>query len=156
MQLRIFLAVLVGFSTFSEARIRLRKVKEAPKVCAVMNEDKLLSRKSKKVYSTERHSLIIEEAVALVKDKGEKVCIWKKEDWGADPQAVDQYKFYIDEYKEILYASKDNEDKSVNVIQITLKDCKLDNQITVGDFKYPKCDPPKKVSKKKKKAKSKK
>lgn len=148
----ILLLSLLLISTFSaEARIRLRKVKEAPKVCAVMGEDKLLSRKFKKVYSTERHSLIIEDDVALIKDKGEKICLWKKEDWGAD-----LYKFYIDEYKEVLYAHKTNDDKSVEVIQISFKDCKLDDRLTLVEFKFPKCEAPKKSSKKKKKSKSKK
>ena len=156
MRFKILLSLLLSFSFLAQARIRNRKVKEAPKVCAVMSEDKLLSRKFKKVYSTERHSLVIEENVALVKDKGEKVCIWSLKDWGTDENAVNLYKFYIDEYKEVLYAHKTNEDNSVEVIQIPFNGCKLDDRLTLVEFKYPKCEAPKKSSKKKRKVKSKK
>ena len=87
------MAVLL-FSVSSEARIRLRKVKEAARTCAVMQEDKLLSRPDKKVLSTERHSLVFEDTISLVRDKGEKVCNWRVSEFDS-LGAMDQFHFFI-------------------------------------------------------------
>ena len=79
---------LIVFDSFqAEAgRIRNRKVKEAPKVCALMQEDVHLTRDGKMVYGTLRHSLVFENDeqmnnISLVKDKGEKICQWQSKVW---------------------------------------------------------------------------
>ena len=94
---------LLFFISFkAESRIRLRKVKEAPRVCAFMGDDKLLSRSDKKVLSTERHSLIFDENIMLIKDKGEKICSWRPSEFDTIAP-LNQFSFYIDEIKEVIY-----------------------------------------------------
>ena len=58
----------------SQARIRLRKVKDPPRTCSVMKKDELLSRPSKPIWSTERHSVVISDEITLLNDLGVKVC----------------------------------------------------------------------------------
>ncbi len=134
------------------ARIRLRKVKEAPRVCQLMKEDKLLSRPEKKVLSTERHSLLFEEAIILVRDKGEKICTWRPTEFDT-LGALDKFHFFIDEYREILYSYVQNADQSYLVITTPLATCSLEKTMTVTQFEHPKCSPLKKSSKKKRKKK---
>jgi hypothetical protein len=140
------------FVSNAEARIRLRKVKDAPKVCKLMSEDKLLSRDDKKVFSTERHSLIFEEAVELVKDKGEKICQWRLSELNT-LAPLENFKFFIDEYKGMLYPYAKNADGSYLVIRVPLATCSLDEILTQASFEQPKCDKPKTVKRKKKKKK---
>ncbi len=138
------------FGLTAQARIRNHKVKEAPKVCGPMVEDKLLSRPDKNVFSTERFSLIIEEKVALVKDKGEKLCEWSLDEWSISAP-LKQFQFYIDEYKEVLYPYAKKEDGQIFTMQIRLSDCKLTEKNNVDEFVKPACEKPKKTSRKKKK-----
>ena len=152
----LFVALLIcSFSVPSNARIRLRKVKEAPRVCQNMQEDKLLSRKDKKVLSTERHSVIFEDTVSLVRDKGEKICSWRASEFDS-LGAIDQFKFYIDEYKEVLYSYIKNPDESFLIITTPFSTCSLETRVTLPEFQQPKCDIPKKkktsARRKKKKA----
>ena len=143
-------------SDYVEARIRMRKVKEAPKVCKVMQEDVFLSRDGKKVYGTLRHSLIIENSeennnVSLVKDKGEKICQWTNADWNQvlknnGVENLINFKYHIDEYKEVLYPYAQKADGSYFVWSIPFKDCLLDDQKTLAKLELPKCETPKKKS----------
>ncbi|MBC7742137.1 MAG: hypothetical protein H7061_08065 [Bdellovibrionaceae bacterium] len=145
-----FIILILSASISASAKIRMRKVKEAPKVCGFMTEDKLLSRPDKIVYSTERYSLIIEESVTLVKDKGEKICEWPLEEWKLSAP-LKNFQFYIDEYKEILYPFAKKDDGLTFTMQVRLTDCRLTDKNTKDSFEKPACDRPKKVSRNKKK-----
>lgn len=148
----------------SEARIRMNKVKEAPKVCKVMSEDNMLSRDGKRVFGTLRHSLVFElsenqEVVSLIKDKGEKICEWPKGQWGQilknnGLEDFSKFKFHIDEYKEKLYPYARKADGSYFVMSIPFAGCSLDEQNTRASLDLPKCEIPKKKSKKSKKRRS--
>lgn len=164
--------ILIGLllsCAHSEARIRMRKVKEAPKACVTMKEDNFLSRKDKKVLGTLRHSVLIENAdeepsITLVKDKGEKICQWTMDKWPSVAKdtrlpAAQDFKFHIDEYKEVLYPYVQKEDKSYFMMAISFKDCSLDTQLTKASLDLPKCEKPKTKSRRpssKKKARPKK
>ncbi|MBC7419293.1 MAG: hypothetical protein H7328_01075 [Bdellovibrio sp.] len=151
----IYLALAASlFAVAADARIRLRKVTEAPKVCDYMAEDKLLSRADKKVYSTERHSIVIEDTIALVKDKGEKICEWPLDEW-AISAPVTSFKFYIDEYKEILYPFAKKDDGFVFTMKVAIANCQFSDKTNLEKFEKPVCEKPKKVSRKKKSKKAK-
>ena len=152
---RIAICVLLFvFSLSAEARIRLRKVKEAPKTCQILKEDPLLSRPDKKVLSTERHSLIFEDNISLVRDKGEKICSWRMSEFDS-LAPVDQFQFFIDEYKEILYSYVKNADQSYFIMTIPFATCSLETKVTLPEFQPPKCEKPKKKSSAKKRKKKK-
>ena len=149
--LKYFILMSLFLSAYSEARIRTRKVKEAPRACTLMSEDKLLSRPDKKVLSTERHSLVFEDtetSLTLVKDKGEKICEWNLADLNAIAP-VENFKFYIDEYKEMIYPYTQLNDGSMLVIKSPLSECSLNNKLTQMKFEFPKCEKPKKSASKK-------
>jgi hypothetical protein len=158
-------AVLISVN-FAEARIRMRKVKEAPKVCKVMQEDVYLSRDGKKVFGTLRHSLVLENSeennnVSLVKDKGEKICQWPNSDWNQvlkdnGVENLINFKYHIDEYKEVLYPYAQKADGSYFVWSIPFKDCSLADQKTLAKLELPKCETPKKKSRKRSSKKKKK
>ncbi len=141
-----------------ESRIRMNKVKEAPKVCKVMAEDSMLSRDGKKVFGTLRHSLVFEraenlESVSLIKDKGEKICQWQGSQWeeilkNNGFENMTNFKYHIDEYKEILYPYATKADGSYFVMNIPFSGCGLDDQATREKLEIPKCIVPKKKSKK--------
>ncbi len=146
-----FLAGL--FPVSSEARIRLRKVKEAPRTCKYMTEDPLLSRSDKKVLSTERHSLVFEDSIDLVRDKGEKICQWRPSELNT-LGPIENFKFYIDEYKETLFAILKNPDESNMIIKVPLANCSLENTVTQKEsFMPPQCQSGKKSSSRKRKKK---
>jgi hypothetical protein len=156
MKFLILSSLLFSFS-FSEAKIRLRKVKEAPKTCVTMKEDNFLSRKEKKVLGTLRHSILIENnseapSITLVKDKGEKICQWDMKTWASIEREnklphASAFKFYIDEYKEVLYPYVQRGDKSYFMMSIPFKDCSLETQITKLSLNLPKCEVPRKSRK---------
>lgn len=153
--MKLYLAIFIAFSLSifsnqSEARIRLRKVKEAPRVCQLLKEDKLLSRNEKKVLSTEKHSLVFDENISLVRDKGEKICSWRTSEFDS-LGSLDKFNFFIDEYKEQLYSYVQKPDLSYLVIRTPLATCSLENTLTLAELSLPKCEKPKKTSKKKKK-----
>ncbi len=154
--MKLMFVVLMIISCFdhAEARIRMRKVKEAAKTCDFMMEDKLLSRPTKRVYSTERHSLIVEETVTLIKDKGEKICEWSLAEWSTNVPGAN-FNFYIDEFKGILYPYAKKSDGFVATMQVALSDCQLTLKNNVEKFEKPACERPKKVSRKKKSKKAK-
>lgn len=153
-----FFLVSFFFSSFqlAEARIRNRKVKEAPKSCKLMSEDSLLSRKEKKVLGTLRHSLLIEEdvkSITLVKDKGEKICQWSFNQWSGiqsdnNLPDVSSFKFHIDEYKNVIYPYVEKADKSYFVMSIPIETCDLSNQITKTELAIPRCEKPKTAKRK--------
>lgn len=146
-----------------EARIRLRKVKEAPKVCAIMKEDAFLSRHEKKVFATLRHSILIESLtdetlVTLVRDKGEKICQWKISDWNSFQKSnnltdLNKLNFYIDEYKEILYPYVQKEDATYLLMKIPFNSCSMSEQMAIEKLNSIKCENAKKKSRKKSKKK---
>lgn len=168
--MRWFSALIIFLFLFqnSEGRIRLRKVKEAPKTCKTMEEDRFLSRDDKKVLGTLRHSVLIEDdehdqSITLVKDKGEKVCQWNINQWAAiqtDNKLPDikSFKFYIDEYKNVIYPYVQKKDKSYFVMSIPIQTCDLSNQYTNAKLQLPKCEKPvkRKIRYAKKKSTSKK
>lgn len=153
-----FSAILL-FSLLGEARIRMHKVKEAPKVCKNMEEDSMLSRDGKIVYGTLRHSLVFEKAealdsVSLIKDKGEKICQWSGAQWeeilkNNGFENLTTFKYHIDEYKEILYPYATKADGSYFVMNIPFAGCGLDDQATREKLEIPKCIVPKKGKKRK-------
>lgn len=150
----------------ADSRIRNRKVKEAPRVCKLMTEDSFLSRTDKRVLGTLRHSMIIEDSsdtrtVTLVKDKGEKLCQWGLEQWESVRSEnklpeIKEFKFHIDEYKEILYPYAKKADASYFVMAIPFKTCALTEQSTKAKLELPKCEPPKKKSRRRAASKKKK
>ncbi len=152
---RIAICVLLFVCSFSaEARIRLRKVKEAPKTCQTLKEDQLLSRPEKKVLSTERHSLIFEDSISLLRDKGEKICNWRMSEFDS-LAPVNQFQFFIDEYKEVLYSYVKNADQSYFIMTIPFATCSLETKVTLPEFQPPKCEIPKKKASSKKRKKKK-
>ena len=153
----------------AEARIRNRKVKEAPKACKVMSEDTMLSRDGKKVLGTLRHSLLIENddadseppitTISLVKDKGEKICPWTEEQWNGilvnnKIEDVGSFNFFVDEYKEMLYPFAKKSDNSYLLMTIPFQSCEFVSQVTKEKLELPKCEIPKKKKRKRSKKSS--
>ncbi len=138
--------ILFIFAEVSLAgRIRLRKVKETPKVCAHMVEDNYLSRKNRKVYGTLRNSLIFEDQVLVVDDLGQKICQWPNEKW-APLGDVTKYKFYIDEKRNKIYSYlKKAEANQYQVAEVDINNCQLGSLQTVPDLDLPRCEKVKKA-----------
>lgn len=158
MQLIILILIFIT-SIYSDARIRLRKVKDAPRVCQVMKEDQFLSRPEKKILGTEKNSLIFDGAVTLIGDLGQKQCEWPLEKFAVfqEPRNAN---YYIDEFKNILVAYKkvqveSSSQKIVQQLQINVENCQISNLSTLSEPSLPKCDPPKKGKRKKKSTKAK-
>lgn len=161
--MKIILALILSltFIQHSVARIRLRKVKEAPKTCKTMTEDNFLSREDKKVLGTLRHSILIdddanEKNITLVKDKGEKICQWSFDQWSAimtdnNLPDIKSFKFYIDEYKNVIYPYVQKSDKSYFVMSVPIQTCDLSNQVIKAKLELPKCEAPHKNRKRSKK-----
>ena len=146
----LFFFVEVGLA----GRIRLRKVKEAPKVCAHMVEDNYLSRKNRKVYGTLRNSLIFEDQVLVVDDLGQKICQWPNEKW-APLGDVTKYKFYIDEKRNKIYSYlKNAEANQYQVAEVDINNCQLGSLQTVHDLDLPRCEKVKKSKSKTVKSKA--
>ncbi len=137
-----------------EARIRMRKVKEPPRTCAVMKMDELLSRPAKPVWSTERHSLVVGEQIMLVNDLGVKICSLNKDRFSSVGD-ITQFRFYIDEYKEVLYPYIDTKDRGFLVIKVPFATCSLDDRTTLAKFELPACEKPKKAKRKSSKGRNK-
>lgn len=161
MKIIITLIFSLTFIQHSDARIRNRKVKEAPKACKTMVEDNFLSREDKKVLGTLRHSILIEDDenkknITLVKDKGEKMCQWSFDQWSSIMinnrlPDIESFKFYIDEYKNVIYPYVQKSDKSYFVMSIPIQTCDLSNQVTKAKLELPKCETPSKSRKRFKK-----
>lgn len=153
---RIPLIIILALSCLTaEARIRNRRVKEAPKACKVMAEDEMLSRDGKRVLGTLRHSLLIESeagsdfsasstTISLVKDKGEKICQWTEDQWNEilvnnKINSITSFKFFVDEYKEILYPYAKKDDNSYFLMSIPFSSCQFAAQLTKENLELPKC-----------------
>jgi len=145
--------LVLAFTSFSEARIVNRKVKEAPRTCATMKEDTYLSRDSKRIFGTLRSSVIIENQIRVVDDLGKKICDWPIEKLSQVGNPLD-FNFYIDEYKNRLYPHVKKEDGYV-VMTVNLEDCSLAETALIESLDFPKCEKPlkkKRSSKKKRKS----
>lgn len=151
--MRIFLlnigfVILFFLSTVASAKIRLHKVKPAALTCTNMKIESSLSRADKKIYGTEKTSVILKDDISVVGDLGKKVCQWPLEKFSQFGE-VNKLSFYIDEYKNILvpYAKNENSYRSV---KISLDNCSFEDEKTLTELNFPKCDPPTKKSKKRK------
>ena len=142
---------LSSFSLPAHSRIRLRKVKDAPKTCAMMKEDSLLSRPEKSVWSTERHSVVVADDISLVNDLGQTVCTWPRSLFNPLGD-ITNFRFYIDEYKEIVYPYIQNQQAGFLVIKTPFQSCSLDERTKISSLEFPKCEKPKGRSRKKKKS----
>ncbi len=156
----LFVFLILWISFFAEAgRIRLRKVKDAPRSCAIMKEETSLSRDDKKILGTEKNSIVIDETVSVIGDLGNKLCEWPKEKFSEISDDPLKMSFYIDEFKNILvvYQKNINEQKTfqqaVQQVQINLDTCQFGQLRTLSEVSLPKCDPPKKAKKSRKKKK---
>ncbi len=136
-----------------EANIRLRKVKDPPRTCSFMKKDELLSRSTKPIWSTERHSIVISDEITLLNDLGVKVCSWNKNLFGKTAD-LSQFRFYVDEYKEIIYPYLDEKENGFVIYKVAFKDCSLNDKVTLSKLEFPNCEKPKKISKKRKKKNS--
>lgn len=143
------LFTIVSTTMAAEAgRIRLRKVPVAPKVCSVMDEDKLLSRGGKRIFGTLRNSMIIEQDISLVDDLGKKICQWPSNRWQALGD-LSKYTFYIDEQRNALYPYMKAENQ-YQFVKISLDNCALGELQTTDKLELPKCEAKKKTRSKSK------
>lgn len=116
-----------------------------------MKVDSLLSRPAKPIWSTERHSVVVADDVTLVNDLGQKICSWNKSSFTSLGE-VSEFHFYIDEFKEVLYPYLELPEKGGYLLfKVPLKSCSLEDQSPTKDLDFPKCEKPKKSTKKKKK-----
>ncbi len=153
MMLRLLIiGLLLIFGLKVEAKIRLRKVKDSQRTCAVMKEDLLLSRPAKPVWSTERHSIVVADDILLVNDLGQKICTWDKAQFSTLGE-ITKFRFYIDEYKEIIYPYIADKDKGFIFVTTPFKSCSLEKSVNVSKVEYPKCEKPKRAGKNSKKKK---
>lgn len=152
MRLILSLLIVISFTFAAEAgRIRMRKVKDAPKVCSHMDEDKLLSRGNKRIFGTLRNSVILENDISVVNDLGKKICHWPSDKWQALGD-VNKYAFYIDEQRNALYPYMKAENQ-YQFLKISLDDCELGEIQTTDKLELPKCEKKKKSSRSKSKRK---
>ena len=149
-QILISLLLIVVTVGSAEARIRMRNVKEPPRVCAMMKKDELLSRPSKPIWSTERNSLVVTDNITLVNDLGVKVCEWNKDMFNSIGE-ISRVRFYIDEYKEVLYPYIDNKERGTLLVKVPFKTCDLADRVTLNKFQLPECEKPKKEKRKNRK-----
>lgn len=158
--LKMGLALLlttVGLSLDVHAgRIRMNKVKDAPKSCTVMKEDPFLSRPYRRVWATQRSSVVVDmqDTVTLLDDLGNKICDWKTDDFEALGNIQD-FRFYIDEFKSMLHPYVKREEGGFLRIDVPFKSCSLSKQTALEQIEMPKCDPPKKTRKTRRPASSK-
>lgn len=149
MRLILSLWIVISFTFAAEAgRIRMRKVKDAPKVCSVMEEDKLLSRGNKRIFGTLRNSVILENDISIVNDLGKKICQWPTNKWQSLGD-LSKYSFYIDEQRNALYPYMKAQNQ-YQFMKISLDDCELGEMQATDKLELPKCE-----SKKKSRSKSK-
>lgn len=139
----ILLANLLVVSTSEAGRIRLRKVKDEPKVCSVMQEDKSLSRADKRIFGTLRNSVIFENDISIVNDLGKKICQWPYSSW--QPMGdLSRYAYYIDEQRNALYPYTKSNDK-YQFAKISLDDCTIGEMQITETLDLPKCEKAKKT-----------
>ena len=133
------------------ARIVNRRVKDAPKVCAIMKEDTLLSKENKQVFGTLKHSVVIEDKVSILNDLGKKACQWDFDKLNVYGN-IGAFSFYIDEYKNYIYPYLKNENNKYTMLKISLATCEIEDSYANDKLEFPKCSkPPAKKSRSKKK-----
>lgn len=143
MRLILSLWIVISFTFAAEAgRIRMRKVKDAPKVCSVMEEDKLLSRGNKRIFGTLRNSVILENDISIVNDLGKKICQWPTNKWQSLGD-LSKYSFYIDEQRNALYPYMKMQNQ-YQFLKISLDDCELGEMQATDKLELPKCEAKKK------------
>jgi len=157
----IFIFLILNLiAVSSQAKIRLRKVKEAPKTCGIMKEELFLSRPEKKIFGTEKNSIVINHQISLIGDLGQKQCVWSAEQFLILGD-LKKISFYIDEYKNLLFAYAksvsinqksveqkiNSNQKFIQQVQINIDRCQFDEMKTLTAVHFPKCDPPKKHKK---------
>ncbi len=120
----------------------MRKVKDAPKVCSNMEEDKLLSRGNKRIFGTLRNSVVLENDISIVNDLGKKICQWPTDKWQSLGD-LSKYSFYIDEQRNALYPYMKAENQ-YQFVKISLDDCALGELQTTDKLELPKCEMKKK------------
>lgn len=131
-------------------RIVNRKVKEAPKVCAIMTEDKLLSKDKKQVFGTLKHSVVIEDNISILNDLGKKECQWPFEKLNIYGD-IESFSYYIDEYKNYIYPYFKNTDKAgYTMLKVSLSTCEIEDSYNNDKLEFPKCAKPEGPSKKSK------
>ena len=140
------LVFISGLVEKAEAgRIRLRKVKEAPKTCSTMAEDQYLSKPDKRILGTLKNSLIFEDDITVVDDLGKKVCQWSYDNWTSYGD-LSQFQFFINEQKNELIPFQKNENGYL-VSKIDLSNCEMNDLKVVQELQLPKCESSKKRTK---------
>ncbi len=134
--------MISSFSFICNAgRIVNRKVKEAPKVCAKMIYDELLSKGEKVVFGTLKNSIIIDHEIKILNDLGKVACQWPFSFFDQYGN-VKKFNFYIDEFKNELYPYIQNEDQKYLMLSIPLSTCKVEKTETLSALIFPKCEKP--------------
>lgn len=119
------------------ARIRNRKVKEAPKTCTTMSEDLYLSRPSKRIYGTLKNSLVFSEKIMVIDDLGKKSCEWGYDQWFSLGDLT-KYKYFINEYKNEFFPYVKT-DQGYQLVKIDLETCDIAEIEQVEQLNFPDC-----------------
>ena len=153
--LLVFITAMLMFENQAEAgRIVNRRVKEAPKVCAVMKEDKPLSKEKKQVFGTLKHSVVIENNVSILNDLGKKECQWPFEKLNIYGD-IGTFNYYIDEYKNYIYPYfKNTEKDGYTMLKVSLATCEIEDSFDNDKLEFPKCSKPPAAKRSKSKKKS--
>lgn len=144
----LFSVFALIISQAAEARIVNRRVKDPPKVCAIMKEDRFLSKAKKQVFGTQKYSVIVENKVSLLNDLGKKACQWNLEKLNVYGD-IASFNYYIDEYKNYIYPYVRNEDKGYTMLKISLASCEIEDTFINDKLELPKCGKPSPVKKSK-------
>lgn len=143
MRVTSIVSLILAFHFSAQAgKIKLRKVKEDPKVCTVMSEDKLLSKSNKRIYGTLRNSMIFDDNISMVNDLGKKVCQWSYDKW-LPLGDLTKYTYYIDEQRNKLYSYTKIENQ-YRMVKVDLENCELGEPQTTAQLDLPKCEKQKK------------
>jgi hypothetical protein len=135
-------------------RIVNRRVREPAKVCAYMLPDKLLSKGEKSVFGTEKYSVVIDRDLSILNDLGQRKCNWSLNQFSSYGE-LDDFKYYIDEFKDYIYPYIKNADQKYTILKVSLNSCQIESESNTSFLEFPKCEKPKvKRHKKVKKKKS--
>lgn len=138
----ILALILLAINESAFSRIVNRKVKEAPKVCAMMNQDQLLSKDQKQVFGTLKHSVVIEDNVSVLNDLGKKECQWDFQKLNIYGN-IAKFNYYIDEYKNYIYPHLKGLDNKYTILKISLTTCEIEESVVSDTLQFPKCEKPK-------------
>lgn len=146
-------AILLLNQQAEAGRIVNRRVKDAPKVCAVMQEDKFLSKENKQVFGTLKHSVVIEDNISILNDLGKKECQWPFEKLNIYGN-IESFNYYIDEFKNYIYPYfKNTEKNSYTMLKVSLATCEIEDSFDNDKLEFPKCSKPPAAKKSKSKKK---